>query len=151
MKINRLTMLGAALVLASVATFGTLFSYGAYPAAAGEQTPEYTPTFDPCDEFGLVQQECISPTMETPVKVKTHTPTATATAAATETSVPSTSVPATNTPVPPTGGQEGAGVRPPNTGTGDGTRTASEVWAVILGAALLSAGAGTFVVGMRRR
>jgi hypothetical protein len=152
-KVNRFTTLGGALMLAAIAVFGTMFSYATHPAAAGESTPESTPTT--CFVVGdFAPAQC--PTVETPVKLKTHTPTSTATAAATDTAVPtSTSAPAPATPVPPTqtpsGGQEGAGVRPPNTGSGDGTATARDTWAMIAGGLLLAAGLGTFGFGLRRR
>jgi hypothetical protein len=68
--------------------------------------------------------------------------------------VPATEVP-TNTPVPPTktpsGGNEGASVRPPNTGTGDGSRGGVSVWLVAAGGLLAMVGGGSLLAGMRRR
>ena len=146
MKTNRWTMAGAALVLAGLAVMGTMAGFGAHPAAAGDPTPTVAAT---C----VVGQTCTTAT-GTVVRIKTHTPTITVTSVATNTPVPTnTSVP--NTAVPPTraptGGNEGVGVRPPNTGTGGASSGNDSVWVMGLGALLVAGGASALAFGWRRR
>ena len=69
--------------------------------------------------------------------------------------LPNTPVASTSTPVPPantpTGGNEGAGVRPPNTGSGGAGTGYHGLWVMALGALLLAVGGGTLAIGSRRR
>ena len=145
MRFNRLTTLGAAMLLAGLAVFGTLFSYAAHPAAAGD--PTVTQTCVP-------GQTCQTSTL-TPQRIKTHTPTSTATSKpVTHTPVPptGTSVPPTSVPTRPTGGNEGVAVKPPNTGSGQAASGgATSIWLIVLGAVLVLAGGATVVTGARKR
>lgn len=146
MNVNRITTLGAGFMLAGLAVLGAMFGY-AQPVGAGvppTATAEFTATCVP-------GQTCATPT----VLLKTHTPTSTPTGAATSTAAPSSTSAPSTTPVPatqtPSGGNQGAGVRPPNTGSGDGAGNSTSMWVIVLGAGLMAAGAGSLVTGMRRR
>lgn len=87
--------------------------------------------------------------------VNTATPTKTPTLAATSTLVPNTAVP-TSPPVvataTPSGGSQGGGVQPPNTGSGDaGSTGIDSTWFLLAGAALIVVGGGSVLAGARRR
>jgi LPXTG-motif cell wall-anchored protein len=132
-------IVGAAVMTAS---FG-----GASSVSAGGQSCGDAPTATP--ELSVLQElPTCSPTPT--VRIKTHTPTTTPTEVATDTPEP-----ATNTPVPPTktpqGANEGASVRPPNTGTGGGTGSHVNIWLVAAGAVVAAAGGGALVAGARKR
>lgn len=141
---------GGALIASAIVGSGTAMAGEGPPPCDSTEIPTstYTATIQP-PSINAFQQIATC----TPVKIKTHTPTATPTAAATETPVPSTptntAVPPTNTP---TGGQEGAGVRPPNTGDGAGTAgSGTNMLLVTLGALLLVGGGGAVIAGSRKR
>jgi hypothetical protein len=90
------------------------------------------------------------------VRLKTHTPISTSTAAATSTEVPATPAPVhTQAPAPtqPGGGIEGVGVKPPNTGSGGGSvgGSGASLWLLFGGIAVAATGAGSVLVGVRRR
>ncbi|MHB8378005.1 MAG: hypothetical protein ACYDEB_13795 [Dehalococcoidia bacterium] len=152
--INRFSVIGAAAVLAALALFGTNLGPGAVVHAGIilTSTPTFTATATPCP---------LAPCTPTPpVSVQTATPTSTPAGATTGTPVststlaPPTSVP--NTPVPPAAtspaGAVGAGIRAPNTGTGDGTAAGSGFpWALATGIALLAMGSSSLPLGVRRR
>jgi hypothetical protein len=48
-------------------------------------------------------------------------------------------------------GNEGANVKPPNTGSGDDDGSDASMWLVALGAATLALGGGAVLAGLRRR
>ena len=97
-----------------------------------------------------------------PPSVKTATPTTgatTPTATATSSTEPTTAAPATNTPVvvapaptQPAGGAGGAGISPPNTGSGpDGGTDGFTIALFGIAAAAMVIGAGTIAIGARGR
>jgi hypothetical protein len=152
-------VIGAASLLAAVALGGSTFALQDEKQvhAVGDFTP------DPCEEplgsttgvseitaFG--QDECVTPTEETPPR--THTPTPESTVGPTE-PVP-TDEPVTNTPVPPaptspSGGAGGGGVQPPNTGSNGDAGAAGMSWLLIAaGLILAAAGTGSLAFGLRR-
>jgi hypothetical protein len=123
----------------------------------------------------LAGNTCVTPTPVTPVgeiqaegaslqqlptctpttvpRLKTHTPTSTATVA-TSTAVPATPAPVnTQAPAPtqPGGGTEGVGVKPPNTGSGPSGGSSTGLWLLLGGIAVAATGAGSVLVGARRR
>ncbi len=135
MRLNRRLLLlpGIAAIIASIALGGISFSTLADPgvALAGE------PTTAPTEES----------------RPKSHTPTVKPTEAVV------TEAPSTSTPVPPTvaaptrpsGGAEGSGLRPPNTGTGDAGSSGTPWLLVAGGFALAAFGIGSTAFGLRRR
>ncbi len=144
------TVLGvAAAIVGLLLVFGGSLGNGAPPVHAGIQ-----PTADPTRESTCVPgQTC--PTVQTPGRLKTRTPTATPTAVATQPpatkAATNTVIVATSTPKPG-GSSEGAEVRPPNTGSGDGTTpSAGSDWLLVLGALFVVLGGGAALVGVRQR
>jgi hypothetical protein len=157
---NRITMAGfAAAVLGLMLVFGQSFGQGPGSAQAGGGTAD--PTADPTVNTATsIPATCVpgqtcpntatpNPS-ETPGRAKTHTPTST------PTDVPSTSVPATEpaatSTVRPSSGNEGANVKPPATGSGDGTGSRDQsLWILVAGAMLVIVGGGAALVGIRQR
>lgn len=153
MKRHAAMLAGAAAIVAGAVILGA-FAFGG-PASAGSQV---TPTADPCitpqatptgvpdavaENDGRMQaffQQQATATPDCTTRVpKTHTPTPdpTDTPAPTEEPASPTSPPATNTP---TGGSEGGGIQPPNTGTGGGD-SGTPTWALIAALSLVAGGA----------
>jgi hypothetical protein len=145
MRIPRhwLLAIGGAALIASVAVFAAnINSTGT--ALAGQTTAD--PTSEPTGE-GTAE----ATTTQRPAS--THTPTAEPTEPAV------TEVPATEPPAPttapatstPSGGSQGGGVAPPNTGFGDTGDSSSGLWVLLLGGALAAAGVGATAAGLRSR
>jgi hypothetical protein len=85
------------------------------------------------------QRTCEATETNTPTRTNTPAPGVTNTVAP----------PVTNTP---TGGTQGGGVQPPNTGFGDtGSDSSSSLWFLLAGVALVATGTGAIVAGARRR
>ena len=150
---NNTTILGvAAAIVGLMLVFGGSLGSGVPLVHAGISV-----TPDPTRESTCVPgQTCptVAPT-QTPGRLKTRTPTATPTAVATQPpateAATNTVVVATSTPKP-TGGSEGALVRPPDTGSGDGTTpSAGSDWLLVLGALFVVLGGGVALVGVRQR
>lgn len=157
MNMNKWTAVGTFALVAGVLVLGLAYASSGV-ATAGNQIPCDATAIPTVEEFGQIQAfqaapECTATATReatnTPVKIKTHTPTATATAVP-KTPVPPTEPPATNTPKP-SSGNEGANVKPPNTGSGDGAGSGGSMWLVVLGAASLALGGGAVLAGVRRR
>ncbi len=137
---------GAAMAVAAMSGSGTAFS----------QVPpcDSTATSTPLP-LGVIRASQAIPTCTaTTVTLKTHTPTSTATSGPSNTPAPSstaaptkTSVPATSTP----SGGAGAGVRPPNTGSGDGTSGGNVMLLSALGVLLMLGGGTVVLTGVRKR
>lgn len=161
---NRMTMTGfAATVLGLMLVFGQAFGSGGVPSVlAGNGT--FTPVPDPtvvsptsipatCVPGQTCPNTATPNPSVTPGRSKTHTPTATATPAATE---PARTVEATSTSKPatpgPSSGNEGANVKPPNTGTGGGSTSSDRsLWILMAGGLLMVLGSGAALVGIRQR
>ena len=151
---HRLTIAGVAATVAGVLLlFGQSLGAGGTPAVlAGIATFTSTPLPPTC----VVGQTCNTSTpvpTETPGRLKTQTPSATPTA--TSTMAPSTpaatnTAAATNTPKPGSG-NEGAAVKPPNTGSGGAAPGNGINWFLGLGALLVIAGGGAALVGVKQR
>ena len=158
MKIRKFTTLGAAGLLAGVMLLGVAASnHGASSVQAGNGCTTPTVTINSSQQ-STVQQPCVTPSeVPTEGRVKTHTPTQTSTAEATNTAVATSTPQVVNTQAPapsatrPSGGNEGASVRPPNTGSGGGTSGGAGIWLVALGAMLVALGGGSLIFGVRRR
>ncbi len=168
-KRNRWLSLGGGLAIFGLVIAGSIFSIsGPGVALAGGQTPlagcdaTATPTQanGNISAFGVLVPTNTPIATCTPTKVKTHTPTPKPTEAATETSVPSTNTPvpppATNTPA---GNTVGVVVKPPSTGSGGyggygsggyGGSDNTMLWVLISGA-LIAAGGGAALVGVRSK
>ncbi len=161
---NRITIAGfAATVLGLMLVFGQAFGGGgAATVFAGNGT--FTPAPDPtvvsptsipatCVPGQTCPNTATPNPSATPGRPKTHTPTATATPPATE---PARTVEATSTSKPatpgPSSGNEGANVKPPATGFGDGTESRDQsLWILVAGAMLMLLGSGAALVGIRQR
>lgn len=147
---NRTTILGvAAAIVGLLLVFGGSLGNGVPPVYAGIQ-----PTPDPTTCVPGQTCPTVAPT-QTPGRLKTRTPTATPTAVATQPpatkAATNTVVVATSTPKPGSG-SEGAEVRPPDTGSGDGTTpSAGSDWLLVLGALFVVLGGGAALVGVRQR
>ena len=151
---TKLKLLGAAGLIAGVMLLGLAASNRPTPSVYAGSTPIPTntatavPTLDACQK--LDSAPCTA-TPQTPQTSKSHTPTATNTPAATTTSAPATQAPAPSA-TRPGGGNQGAQVRPPNTGTGGGNASGlSGTWLIAFGAMLVAAGGGALLFGARRR
>ena len=158
MNMNRWTVAGTFALVAGVLVLGLAYASSGV-ATAGNIPCDATATPTVGAESGQIEAfqappECTatptrSATATQPRQVRTHTPTATPTdVPVTVTPVPPTEPPATSTP---SSGNEGANVKPPNTGSGDGANGSGSLWLVVLGAASLALGGGAVLAGMRRR
>ncbi len=165
---------GLAAVTAGIALIALSQTSGGNTAFAGEDpdecvtfTPTHTYTHTPMPSYtSSVPTNTPLPTNtavgqiqsfgnETPQRTCVNTATPTRTPTAANTTVPNTAVP-TSPPVvataTPSGGNQGGGVQPPNTGSGDAGSTGIEsTWLLLAGAALIVVGGGSVLAGARRR